>query len=421
MRRPACVALLVLAACGDSRPAEIPPAVLQVEFEEVPFETSIEYVTDMAFVPDGSGEFVAIGLSGEFEVARMSADPEEGAAPLLSGRFTDVFTEFDAGMLGLALHPDFVDNDLFYIATNIARDHVQVRRYTLDRGSFERTRNSEVIIIDLPTPGSPRWHNISSLGFDDDGVMWLLVGDRGLFDPAQDPTGILGSLIRIVPSTEEGVGGFTTPADAPLYAPGADPSVHSIGVRSPWKGRYHEGRWYYGDVGLDTFEEINVIGAPGTNLGWPVVEGLCADDVFDSNPDCELYTDPEIAYGRSTSEPFVRDDFDANPTNLRSVYVGWIYQPVADDPYAGLWNDVMVFGDAFLGFIRAASLDDLGASWHLGHLDLPTAWGQGPDGFVYVTSYMQAPPDPLEPKGAEAQGESALYRVVLDTDRDDSE
>lgn len=407
MKKTTLIALTALtAACGDSRePPEIPDGVLQVEFEQVPYDTTLPYITDLAFLPDGSGELLAIDLYGYFEHARLG---EDGAESLMSGRFEDVYTEFDAGQLGLALDPGFADNRLFYVAANLARNHVQIRRYTLDRESFTRTRDSEVVIVDLRVSSSPRWHNITSMGFDEEGVMWVLVGDKGLFEPAQDESNIIGKLIRIIPSTADGVGGYTTPEDGPRYSETSDPAVYAIGIRSPWKGRYHDGRWYFGDVGLDDVEEVNVISRPGQNLGWPVVEGFCEDDVRGTDPDCALYDDPAIAYGRSSSEQFVRDDLDAIPTNKRSVYVGWIYQPRDDDPYDGLWNDVVVFGDAYVGFMRAAPIDALDESWHLGHMSFPTAWGQAPDGFVYMTAYPAEPPD--EDPGS-GNPPSPLYRI----------
>ena len=333
---------LTTTACGDQgEPPVMPPRVLQAQFESVPYETTLDYLTDLAFVPDASGEFLAIDLYGKFEHVQLSTD---GAMSLMSGSFDDVFVDFDAGQLGLAIDPGFTDNGYFYIATNLAKNHVQLRRYTLVRGSFAQTHDSEVVILDLQVPSSPRWHNISSLGFDEEGVMWVLVGDKGLFDPAQDEASLLGKLIRIIPSKEEGVGGYTTPEGGPTYSPSSDPAVYSVGIRSPWKGRYHEGRWFFGDVGLDDFEEVNVIDAPGQNLGWPIVEGPCEEDILGTEPDCLLYDEPWIYYGRSSSEQFVQDDLEAVPTNKRSVYVGWIYQPTDNDPYDGLWNDVVVWG-----------------------------------------------------------------------------
>jgi glucose/arabinose dehydrogenase len=400
------IAAVACACSSSSSPEpEIIPGQLAIDFERVPYATAIDYVTDMAFLPGGSSEFLAIDLYGGFEHARLGP---EGAESLMSGRFEGVYADFDAGQLGIAIDPGFETNSLFYVATNLSTSRVQIRRYTFDRESFERTRDSEVVILDFEAGRSPRWHNITSMGFEQGGAMWALVGDKGLFEPAQDETNILGALIRIVPSRVEGTGGYTIPEDAPAYSSSADPAVHSIGIRSPWKGVYYGGQWFFGDVGLDDVEEVNVIEAPGQNFGWPVVEGLCDDDVLGNDPDCALYDDPIIAYGRSSSEDFVRDDGSANPTNKRSVYVGWIYEPNDNDPYEGLWDDVMVFGDAYVGFMRAATIDEPEASWHIGHMTFPTAWAQAPDGYVYVTSYSNEPPD--EP--GTGQPESRLYRIV---------
>ena len=60
-------------------------------------------------------------------------------------------------------------------------------------------------------------------------------------------------------------------------------------------------------------------------------------------------------------------------------------------------------------FIRAATLEDPTASWHAGHMTLPTAWGQAPDGFVYITAYPTEPPDGPN----EEEPPAPLYRVVL--------
>ncbi len=51
------------------------------------------------------------------------------------------------------------------------------------------------------------------------------------------------------------------------------------------------------------------------------------------------------------------------------------------------------------------------------HMAFPTAWGQAPDGFVYVTSYADDPP------GADKSGESSspLHQIVLDLRNDEDD
>jgi hypothetical protein len=388
---------------------------LALVFEPVPFDTELSYITDLAFVPDGSGEFMVCDLEGGIELGQLSSS---GAEIQFRAAVDDVFAEYDAGLLALALDPGFSENGYFYLALNLAKNHVVLRRYTLDRDDPTATIASAVVILDLQVPSSPRWHNITSMGFDEEGAMWILVGDKGIALPtasdptatvSQDETSLLGSLLRILPSTEPTVGGYELVPGAELYSPGADPAIVAKGLRSPWQGVYHEGRWFFGDVGLDDVEEVNVISGPGENFGWPVVEGPCDLDVHSNEPDCSLYSDPFVHYDRSNSSPFVLDDPDAVPTNRRSVYVGWIYQPNAADPYLGLWNDVVLWGDAIVGFMRASEIDGDPAGWHVGHVPFPSAWAQAPDGFVYMIALSEEP-DPDEPGGRRP---SPLRRATL--------
>lgn len=431
-----CLVGLAAASCGDSSATEggggsgaggeggagastgtgASDARLALAFEPVTYDTQTAYITDMAFVPDGSGRFLTTDLYGAFEFADLGPD---GAEVVFSAALDDVYVEYDAGLLGCAIDPDFADNGFIYLALNLAKNHVVVRRYAVDFEDPAATLASETLILTVQVPSSPRWHNITSMGFEESGVMWLLVGDKGVAKPdvpdptmevPQDESLQLGALVRILPSKDPEMGGYEPVAGGPTYSPTSDPSVYAKGIRSPWQGVYHEGSWYYGEVGLNDIEEINIIDAPGKNFGWPVVEGPCANDIFENDPDCSLYDDPWVYFNRSASSPFVSEDPLATPTGKRSVYAGWIYQPNENDQYQGRWNDVLVWGDAFVGFMRASELEGDSAGWHLGHMNFPSAWAQGPDGYVYVIRLSEEP----EPEGGSSSGKATpLLRAVL--------
>jgi len=425
--------LLTLAACGSDEPGSDPggPGAtsgqpssssggpltkLALKFEQVPYQTELSYVTDMAFAPGGSNELIVADLYGGYEVAQLT---DAGMEVISRGKADDVYAEYDAGQLALAIDPSFAETGYFYLAANLAKNHVIVRRYTLDREDSAATIASAVTIFEVAVPSSPRWHNITSMGFDEQGIMWMLVGDKGLGKPtvdpetgaAQDPSEMLGALVRIAPSTESAGGGYTVPESVVPYSSDSNPAVVALGIRSPWQGVYHKGRWIYGEVGLDQIEEINVIEGPGQNFGWPVVEGPCALDIYKNAPDCSQYADPFLHFDR-TDGPYIVEDPDAVPTSKRSVYAGWVYEENDKDRYKGLWNDVLVFGDAFVGFMRAAPLGGEGESWQLGHMKFPSAWAQAPDGYVYVFALSEEPSaaDPSKQSGKP----SPLWRAVLD-------
>lgn len=396
---------LGLAAAGCGSEPVIPEGGLQLGFEAIEHDLAFPYMTDMEFARSPADEVILTNLTGEFAHLRLEGD----RMVTLSEVFIDeVYADLDAGLLGVAIDPAFETNHYIYLSLNLSKTVNELRRYTVFDDDPQKTLDSQVLILRTETPGSPRWHNMTSLGFEDDQVMWITSGDKGMFTPAQDPADVRGSLLRIVPSREEGVGGYTIPEGAELFADGADPAVYTKGLRSPWRAIYHDGVWYVGDVGLDDIEEIDVIDAPKQNLGWNLVEGPCELDILGTAPaDCaERFVDPWIYYNRSNSHLFVAEDGNAAPTNKRSVYAGWIYEPTDNDPYLGRWNDLLVFGDTYVGFMRAKPLDG-GADYHVGHLQWASGWGQAPDGYVYVTAMSGEQQDEGTPPAG------ILYRAVL--------
>ncbi len=108
-----------------------------------------------------------------------------------------------------------------------------------------------------------------------------------------DPAGLDGTIIRIDPTTGDGV-----PSN-PFYAAKAlDPNAARIlatGLRNPFRWTFRPGtnELYAGDVGWGTWEEVNkisdVTNGAATNFGWPCYEG--PDQAFPSNDLCKtLYT-----------------------------------------------------------------------------------------------------------------------------------
>ncbi|MEZ4468053.1 MAG: PQQ-dependent sugar dehydrogenase [bacterium] len=423
--RPLAFAALALAACDDGSTAEGPfqpigqldggaadagtggtdqgTAVLPLRLRLVPIEqdSGALRITDIAFAPDGDPRFLVTDKDGEVILMTLEVG---GRARRLGGfQVPGTWIDSDAGLIAAAFDPDFAENSFFYVGLSTSQETNVIRRYTLDADDFARSAATEVEIISITGPRSPRsWHNVGSIGFTDEGYLWALFGDKVLDEPALDVQSPLGSLIRVIPDrrpfpTE---GGYTVPEDNPYADGSGHPAVYAKGFRSPWKGHYVDGHWFTSDVGLDTYEEINLIDRPGLSFGWPAVEGPCEGAA------CMGYSPPWVSWGRSGSHPFVREDPEATASRLRSAWVGWQYRPNDLDPYGGRWDEVVTFGDAFVGYIRARRADGQGESWHVAHHPFVTGWSQGPDGFVYVTALGTWPVDaPIAP--------SPIMRAVL--------
>jgi glucose/arabinose dehydrogenase len=66
---------------------------------------------------------------------------------------------------------------------------------------------------------------------------------------------------------------YSIPADNPFVAGGGLPEIYAVGFRNPYRFSFDQptGRLFVGDVGQDSFEEIDVV-QKGGNYGWSIME-----------------------------------------------------------------------------------------------------------------------------------------------------
>jgi glucose/arabinose dehydrogenase len=147
--------------------------------------------------------------------------------------------------------------------------------------------------VDLLTVAQPYAnHNGGEILVDDDGLLWIGLGDGGSSnDPelrAQDPDELLGKILRIDPTQRGPEQPYAIPADNPFADGGGRPEIVAMGLRNPWRMRFDPdtGDLWIADVGQDLLEEIDRLPAGavlGANLGWSRFEG--SEEIF---PDREL-------------------------------------------------------------------------------------------------------------------------------------
>lgn len=360
-----------------------PPEVGGLDFEPILIDDPVVRVTALTFLP-GSSDFMLLSKDGV--VAHYAMD---GDAATRQGSFTlpDVHTPSDCGAISLVFDPDFDENRLLYVGLCKSGYYSGIFRMELSE-DFEYDEvvatMAEVIEVGTPQATNP-WHNVGSIGFDPDGTMWAVFGDKTVGTSAADLTNNLGSLIRIIPDRSPGGSGYEPAPDNPFFGHATNsPDVWAHGLRSPWTAlRDTAGRYWVGEVGSDNWEEVNVITEAGQNLGWPEHEGACDAD------DCTAFIDPVTTWPHGP-HPYIEDDPDVTAANARVGWVGAAYDPGDDDRYDGLLTDRVLFGDSCLGYVRAIEIDDAGSvvfDEYLAHLMAPTDWAQGPDGYLYVVTY----------------------------------
>lgn len=195
----------------------------------------------------------------------------------------------EGGLLGMALHPDFQNNQwiYLYLTTRSGGNLInRVERYEYDDGAL----SGKQLIIDS-IPGAS-FHDGGRIAFGPDKYLYITTGDAGNEPAAQDTKSLSGKILRI---TDEG----RTPADNPFGNP-----VYSYGHRNPqgiaWDSAGQLWSSEHGRSGIKTgFDEINLI-KKGSNYGWPVIEGDATRDgmispALHSGPD-ETWAPGGLAY-----------------------------------------------------------------------------------------------------------------------------
>lgn len=361
--------LLLLACAGPGEPP------VGWGFELMPLPDYPPLVTDLFFhddqlvVADKSGLIVRYDASGR----------RTGSLQL------QVYDDNDCGLLSMARSPGFDTDGLLYLGACSDLGGSEVIRITLDWDAFSSSDRVQILQVSDPGAVDP-WHNVGWIGFDADGALLALFGEKNTGAHAQDRSTLLGAVARILPSTAPGVGGYTVPGDNPLTGePGVDPALFASGLRSPWSGALDvSGRLWVGDVGSSSrgFEELNLV-TPGANLGWPRSEGRCLED-------CADLTDPVLSYPHDLAldHPYFSEDPETVPTALRVIWVAPGHTGIGADPYGGRLTDRVLFGDTCMGFVRSVATDPAGAitgDTSIGHLTGITAWGQGWGGHLYAS------------------------------------
>lgn len=173
----------------------------------------------------------------------------------------------EGGLLGLAVHPRFEENRLFYIYLTVGergRIENRVERWALapDSRSAELDR---VILRGIP---AARFHDGGRMRFGPDGMLYIGTGDARAPERSQDRSSLAGKILRVSPDGE-------APGDNPF--PGSP--VFLLGLRNPEGFDWRDPRTLLvadhgpsGEMGMRGHDEISVAKA-GENLGWPAIHG----------------------------------------------------------------------------------------------------------------------------------------------------
>lgn len=284
----------------------------------------------------------------------------------------------ERGLLGLAFHPNYATNGLFFINYTDASGDTVIAKYSVSSNP-DIANSSGTILMTIDQPFSN--HNGGSLNFGADGYLYIGMGDGG---SAGDPNGyaqnltvdnanpsrvFLGKMLRL---DVDSASPYGIPASNPFLGQAGKEEIWAYGLRNPWKFSFNRlnGDLWIADVGQDAIEEINKTTFPlpntGLNFGWKCYEG---NQPYNTSG-CPAFS--------STVAPFSQY---SQTTARCSITGGYFYTGTMYPNFANKY----IFGDYCSGEI--GYIDSSGTlTWAV---DLPmsiTSFGEDANGELYVTN-----------------------------------
>ncbi|MCA9470168.1 MAG: PQQ-dependent sugar dehydrogenase [Nitrospira sp.] len=332
------------------------------------------------FVVDQTGQVWAVNLATG--TRSLFLDVSSRLVPL--GLFGIDYDE--RGLLGAAFAPDYFRSGRFYtyesvptdrpadfstIPTGVPPDHQsvvvewRVRNPRDPNAVVDPASARELLRVDQPQFN----HNGGQLVFGPDKMLYITFGDGGGADDqgsagdnlghslqgnGQDPSNLLGTIIRINPRGHNAANGqYGIPEGNPFVnaealedgsvggqagcADGFCDEIFAYGFRNPWRASFDSDRdevFMVADVGQNEIEEINMVRAGG-NYGWRIKEGTFCFDHNGANRG--FVTDATFSGPPVVVSPIAQYDHDEGI----SITGGFVYRGEAIKPLRGRY----VFGD----------------------------------------------------------------------------
>lgn len=248
------VAAFVLADQAEARVLQTRSGPLKVDV----VASGLEHPWGFEFLPDG--RMLVTERAGRLRIVARDGRKSQPIAGL-----PPVFAQGQGGLLDVALDPAFGSNRLVYVcyaepgkggaSTAVARGRLGDRQL----------QNVRVIFRQLPKVDGTS-HFGCRMAFSRDNKLFVTLGERFTFGPAQSLSNLLGKIVRINPDG-------SVPRDNPFVGrAGARPEIWSYGHRNVEGAAFHPqtGVLWTSELGPLGGDEIN-LPRRGRNYGWPLV------------------------------------------------------------------------------------------------------------------------------------------------------
>lgn len=372
--------------------------------------TGLESPWDMAFLDDGTMFFtekckgLSVRLPSGDVNALLGMTGTEGYATMAD----DLFCEGQAGMQGVAIDPNFAENNTLYVystSSMTAPGSNRLMRLTLSDDLSAITDRTD-IVDDVPYKpvatdhpfGGPGAHNGGRVRFDPEGHLFLTTGDTHNGVVPQSPTLLGGKVLRL-DTDGNGAEGNAPPEgfDARIFTYGHR-NVQGIAFRPT------DGQPVIAEHGPWQSDEINLL-VNGGNFGWDprpnmAGRGDCPDGYCGYMPNQMEGMDPlERANFMPMTDTATYPDAITPVSNNEGLSQGTSSAVYLNGEQWGDWDGKLAVGYLGIGFggtpfgMRIDVVDiaeDGGVVHSITTMELPNgptrvrSVVQGPDGDLYV-------------------------------------
>ncbi len=287
-------------AAGDGVPVNYNIATVAPEenrFQKVVLDDYLDEPMELEILPNGN--ILYIERPGNIKVFNFEVDSSALITTL------DVHTEHEDGLLGMAIDPNYKENQWIYLFYSPVGDEAKqyVSRFTFDGKNWDPS--SEKVMLEIPTQRDECCHSAGSLEFGPEGMLYISVGDntnphasdgyapideregRSPWDAQKSSANtndLRGKILRIQPEED---GTYSIPNGNLFNTDGSEgrPEIYVMGCRNPYRISIdpHTKYVYWGDVGPDAGEDSVSRGPRGHDevnqarkagfFGWPYFVG----------------------------------------------------------------------------------------------------------------------------------------------------
>ena len=305
----------------------------------------------------------------------------------------------ERGLLGMAFHPGYATNGLFYVYysdkadANDTGDSI-IEEYKVSAASPDEADAASarlVLKIEQPDNSSTafRNHKGGAINFGSDGFLYMGFGDGGGSGDTdashgtgngQNLTVLLGKMLRINPEKSGAAAYSSPPGNLKDKMAAAAPEIWDYGLRNPFRSSFDgcTGDLYIGDVGQDKWEEVDIEkpGEGNKNYGWNTMEGTHCYKPASGCTETGI-TKPVVEYDHNTGKSMTGGAVYRGKSipALRGAYIYADYQSNA------IWS--LVF-DRDKGTVSTP----VSLKQDLNNVTAIVAIRTGPDGELYLISLM---------------------------------